>query len=146
MSLKVTDKDLSAFTIWHRDSSGKPDETYQSSSGMAGPVVECINIARHFLAHSKVIHGFDQLGGKYSEEHPNAWYLDTPNAVANTAHMGRVFIRKILKTFPLVFVDDTLRDPGCGAQHERRPWDGTDFDPLDQSIQINGQVSGVGST
>lgn len=138
MEFEVADKDLSAFIIWHRDSNGRPDETYQPTSGLAGPIVDSINICRWMLAHGKVVEAFNKLGRDYGKGRPNTWYKNK-NQAAN------IFIKQILETFPLVFVDDTVREPKCGAIHKRRKWDAPHFEPLNQSILLNGPASGVGS-
>ena len=139
MEFEITDKDFSAFTIWHRDSNGKPDETYQSKDGLAGPVVDSINICRWMLGQEKVFEAFTKLARDYTKGRPKYWYKSHNEAT-------HVFIKQILETFPLVFVDDTVREPKCGAIHKRRKWVAPYFEPLNQSILLNGPASGVGLT
>ena len=53
------------------------------------------------------------------------------------------FIEKILESFPLIFVDNSITNPNkMGSQH-RRPWvdDSDGRDIRSQGIKLNGQVS-----
>ena len=68
----------------------------------------------------------------------NSWHKDMPkNDVAE------MFIEKILERFPLVFLDDSLKNPSQRAVHCRRAWndEGLGFETRKQAILINGPVS-----
>ena len=89
----------------------------------------------------KVRDAFETIAVKYRIRRPNSWFLQGPSPMS----MGQVtdtFIRKILASFPIVFVDYTLKNPDSKGFHTRRAWD-EDFEPGKLAISINGKVSGI---
>lgn len=142
MALHAGFLDASAFTIWNRDANGRPNYQYPanpSQNSIINPIVKCINICRGMLTQPKVRQAFMDVAGKY--DHQGAWYWRNPSPFRDTDQVTDVFIAKIRARFPLVFLDYTLENPDYLGCHHRRIWDG-DFNPLNQSIVVNGQVSG----
>lgn len=76
-----------------------------------------------------------KLGEEYHITNANRWYGNK-----SMKSVTDEFINAILLQFPLVFIDDSLRNPGFVGAGHRRAWD-EHFDTRNQAILLNGPVS-----
>ena len=130
------------FVIFHRDRQGKPDFIYPYDGRLAACLTISINIARGYLRHATVqaalvsfAKDFDRSGSH------NAWYNDPVHGCGGPEGAVFAFIRIILTVFPLIGIDDSLRNQDCLGFVGKRQWKNR-FDPLDHPIMLNGLVRG----
>ena len=134
-----------AFIIFDRDPNGKPTEIFSCDTRVATYVSTSIMICREMLKDSTVRDAFQTLAYEVDPKWTGSWYQNlTPKDVAE------LFIKKILDSFPLVFVDQSMTNPNTLAVTWRREWgvDGSSFESRTQGIVLNGSVSqnGIGHT
>ena len=126
-------------TVFPRDASGKPGLEYKTDD--CPHLFQAINACRAMLYHQKVRDALERIAVRYKAAQPNSWWLQGSNCMSTT-QVADTFVRKIISTFPRVFVDYSLEYPNYRGSHTRRPWGG-DFRPEHQGICINGKVSGT---
>lgn len=127
------------FRVYHIDESGKPDYQYAANSMMMNCVTDAINLARQILSREHLQKAFRALANRCLQTQPEL-------CIIREEGVGRAvdeFIIQVCTTteFPVVFVDDTLRNPSLRGYASRRPYDGI-FNFSDQYIGLNGSVSG----
>ena len=131
-----------SFIIFHRDIQGKPNFIYPYDCRLAACVTISINIARAFLRNTKIQAALVSFAEDLDRSNPhNAWYNDPVHGCGGPEGAVFAFIEIILAVFPLIGIDDSMRNPDSMAFLVKRPWDGR-FDPLDYPIVLNGQVRG----
>ncbi len=130
--------DPAVFIIWLRNEDGKPERTYEDNEPTKLLVVYCINVVRYMLLDVEVEVAFKNTAREYSKVHPNSWYMEDPEPEYHMYKIARIFYESILDKFPNVFVDYTMKNPDNLGSHSRREW--VEFNPRNQSIQINGMV------
>lgn len=120
-----------------QDETGRPHEIISYNTNEGTYVASSISICREMLKDPRVKTAFKELAVKFKPT-SEAWYKDMPED-----KVVEIFIDKIMKHFPIVFVDHSLTNPDYRAVHWRRTGTkyGTDFDTRKQSIVINGVVS-----
>ena len=126
------------FTILPRKANGTPGRPHEVSGPIVKHVTNAINLCRVMLIQPKVLDAFKTIATRYSWAHKDCWYLEALIG-KDTDKVTYNFISSIIHTFPLVFVDYTLKNPDSKAFHIGRPWNG-DFEPRHQSISIDGKV------
>ena len=128
------EQNASDYTIYHRDESGKPDFQYKPKHGMTTCVVKSIKICQAILKHSKPSGGLANLAKIYFNYRGHSTDPRRMKEYADT------FLEMVQTRFPIVFVDDSLKNPDNWGVHWRNPFTG-DFKTSDQSICLNGTVS-----
>ncbi len=123
-----------SFTFIHRDDKGKPDRIYPWDSAVTTYLAASINICRGMLNQDIVRAAFTKflIDSKKADKVPGREDIP-PEQIAGT------FIDAILRDWPLVFVDDSLRNQGQVARGVRRPWDDP-FVTRNLAIVLNGSV------
>ena len=133
--------DPDCFVIWLRDEDGTRVEAFEDYDPTKILVVKCIQVVRHMLLNTEVAVAFAKIATEYSKAHPNSWYMeDSKPGVQHMVRITRDFIESIIDKFPNVFVDYSMKTPNFLGCHCRREW--VDWNPRNQSIQINGMVRG----
>lgn len=127
------------YTIAHRRPDGRPDFVYPWDGKLAACVLSSINICRGMLQYPKIRAAFLSFAREFNRTHQGAWYHDPRHKFETMEGVISAFLKAILKSFPIVYVDDGINNPGCLAAHPRQEWDGI-FQPRDQSILVNGSV------
>ena len=91
------------------------------------------------LQNPKIRAAFLSFAREFNRTHPGAWYQDPRHRLETIEDVLSAFLKAILRSFPIVYVDDGINNPGCLGGHPRQEWDGL-FQPRDQSILVNGLV------
>ena len=130
-------EDYIDFTIVHRRWDGQPDFVYPSDGNLASCVIESIQVCRAMLRDIKIRSAFVSLAREFDRSTPEPWYH---NQYRNTAEAVNYYIDTVLAVFPIVYIDDSITTPSCLGGHPRRAWRFY-FDPCNQSILLNGNVS-----
>ena len=129
-----------SLTVIHRDRHGKPDFIYPCDGGVVTCVNASANICRGMLRNMKIRSAFLSFIREFNRSQPK-WYHEASHGFESYEDVVDSFITTILAIFPVVYIDDSLDNPDRLGGHLRREWD-VDFQPYDQSIDLNGSVSG----
>ena len=131
-----------AFIIFHRDGQGRPDFIYPYDGRLAACITLSINIARAYLRNATIQAALVSFAKDLDRSEPHdAWYNDPVHGCGGPEGAVFAFIDIILAVFPLIGIDDSIRNPSTLAAFTKRPWHHR-FDPLDHPIGLNGQVRG----
>ena len=136
----------SAFSVWHRDDSGKVDFEYLADHPLYVVVERCIRICQTMLEHPDAQRAFVTLAEDFDKAYRGA-PASSKISLKDRGEMEKKtqdFFGEIFTQFPVVIVDYTLREPDYMAFQFRREWDGTEnmsFHPSRQCLLLNGQVS-----
>ena len=126
-----------SFIICHRDDSAERDFRYSHDNPVAVCVTNCINLCRSMLENHEVRNAFTTIAEDYSQK----------SAIACPEHegdMSRVtddFIQKIRNEFPIVFVNNSWKNPRMMTAQFRQPSCGS-FRSCNHYILMNGTVRG----
>lgn len=123
------------FLIFHRDKDGVPDYIFPWYGAVATYVVASINVCRGILTQSSARYHFARMAKEYRLNNAETWFHGR-----KSDDLAGDFIDKILRDFPLVFVDDSLSHPDFLAHGYRQFWNQS-FVSHDQAIVLNGPVS-----
>lgn len=123
-----------AYIIIRQDENGQPVEIIPYNEDTATYVATTIHVCEGMLKTSTVKDAFKKLAEGFDPK---------PSGDLPKDDVVEIFIEKILKRFPLVFVDDSRTNPNQIASHHRRAWadDHNGFDTRNQAIKLNGPVS-----
>lgn len=129
--------DTAAFIIFSSTENGKPDRICPYDESTVTQLLVSINVCREMLALPEVHQAFQQLAEDFNtaNQNQNPWY--TESQLKNSAEF---FIAKIRAGFPLVFIDNSIKNPNFLGCHFRHGWEQS-FQTQQQAIVINGWVS-----
>ena len=127
-----------AFIIFHRDENGKPVRIFPCDTNVATYVSTSIMICRGMLKASTVQDAFQILADQLGPKPSGSWYQNL-----SEKDIAGLFIEKILDSFPLIFVDYSMKNPDAVGCSYRRGLglDGSNFEGRKMCIVLNGQVS-----
>ena len=127
-----------AFIIFRLDEDAEPVEIIPYFTNAATYVAASISICRGMLRNPTVKAAFASFAKDFDSTPSGAWYQESP-----MIDVAEKFINKVLERFPIVFVDDSMKNPDQQGCHHRRTWggDGEPFETRKQGIVINGPVS-----
>ena len=126
-----------SFIICHRNDSPERDSRYSHHDDVAVCVTNSINICRSMLEDQKVRNAFTAIAKDYSQTSPIA----CPEHEGDMSRITDDFIQKIRNQFPIVFVDDSWKNPRMMTAQLRQPWCGP-FNYSNHYILMNGTVRG----
>ena len=95
-------------TVLTRDTGGKPGPQYQMAD--SPHIFFAIMICREMLDLAKVQDGLEKIAVRYKAARPSSWWTQGSDRV-NPKEVTITFVRKIVTTFPRVFVDYSLEYP-----------------------------------
>ena len=131
-------EEATGFKIFHRRWDGQQDFVYPSEGNLASCVILSIHVCREMLRDIKIRSAFVSLAREFDRSVSEPWYYKQHRNIGEAVNY---YIDRVLAVFPKVYVDDSINTPNCLGGHPRRAWWSFNFDPYDQSILLNGDVS-----
>lgn len=127
------------YAIAYRRADGKPDFFYPWHRKLVVCVLPSIDICRGMLHNPKIRAALMSFAREFHRSQPAPWYLDPRHGYETLEDVVSAFANAIIFSFPTVFVDDGITNPGHLGSHFKQEWDGI-FQPRDQNILVNGWV------
>lgn len=104
--------------IIHRDENGKPGRICSHEESTVTHLQVAINVCREMLALPKVQQSFLKLAETFDKPPvPNIWFRQESKPLAE---LTKIFMEKTLARFPLVLIDESMKNPnylGCSFRH-----------------------------
>jgi hypothetical protein len=133
----------SNFVILHQAAGASFSDVtqYEPNTAVYTYVASAASIALSILEHPTCRQRLTDLALKLDNDR------DTGTRFGNNPSRARscvdLFLAKIRAHFPMILINDTMTNPAALGYHPRGDWDGDyhAFNPRNQSINMNGQVS-----
>ena len=128
--------------IYHRPAGGLPVPNYPPEK--AFHITLAVNMCRRLLQLHRTRQAFRNIESAYIEAciktSFSPWWI--PDRLLNDNQTTDSFINEMVNFFPLVYVDNDMRDPFTRGFSPVLSWQSR-FKGSEQSIHINGTVSGI---